>query len=104
MQISNVTAEHYRQLDEAKARASAEVQAKAEAAKAEINGFNVTDYVKDDAKSNIDKAVTEAKAAIASATSKDLINDAKDEAFSKIKIEVEKIRIDTKPGTRWYTN
>ena len=92
MQISNVTAEHYRQLDEAKARALAEVQAKAEAAKAEINGFDVIEDIKIVAKSNIGNAVTEAEAAIASATSKDLINDAKDEAIAKIKIEVEKIR------------
>ena len=61
-------------------------------AKSEIDGFNVTDYVKYDAKSNIDNAVTEAHAAIASATSKERINKAKNEAIDKIKIEVEKIR------------
>ena len=90
--IADVENKYSKELDEAKASAFAEVQAKAEAAKAEINEFDVTDYYKDSAKSNIDNAVTEAKAAIASATSKERINKAKNEAIDKIKIEVEKIR------------
>ena len=90
--IADVENEYSKELDEAKARAFAEVQAKAEAAKAEINGFNVTDYVKDVAKSNIDNVVAEAKAVIASATSKNRINEAKNKAITKIQTEVEKIR------------
>ena len=84
--MTKMTKEYY------KAEAIADVDKVAHEAKSEIDGFNVTDYVKYDAKSNIDNAVTEAHAAIASATSKERINKAKNEAIDKIKIEVEKIR------------
>ncbi|MBQ0136636.1 MAG: hypothetical protein KBS40_01350, partial [Bacteroidales bacterium] len=93
--IVDVENKYSKELNEAKARALAEVQAKAEVAKAEINEFEVEkvpDYVKDDAKSNIDKAVAEANAAIASATSKNCINEAKNKAIDQINFEVESIR------------
>ena len=87
--MTKMTKEYY------KAEAIADVNKVANDAKSEIDGFDVnkvTDYVKIVAKSNIDNAVTEAKAAIDSATSKERINKAKNEAIDKIKIEVEKIR------------
>ena len=87
--MTRMTKEYYQ------AEAIADVDKVAHEAKSEIDGFDVnkvTDYVKYDAKSNIDNAVTEAHAAIANATSKERINKAKNEAIDKIKIEVEKIR------------
>ena len=90
--IVDVENEYSKELDEAKNEAFADVDKVAHEAKGKIDGFNVTDYVKFVAESNIDNAVTEAKAAIASATSKDLINEAKNKAIDKIETEVERIR------------
>lgn len=90
--IVDVENEYSKELDEAKARALTEVQAKAEAAKAEIKEFDVTEDIKIEAKNNIDNVVDEAEAAIDSATSKERITDAKNKAIDKIKIEVERIR------------
>ena len=75
-----------------KAEAIADVNNVAAEAKNEVLELGLADVDKNDAINEIDKAVANAEGAIKSATSKDLINDAKDEAIAKIKIEVEKIR------------
>ena len=87
--MTKMTKEYYQ------AEAIADVDKVAHEAKSEIDEFDVEKVPEDKkiaAKNNIDNAVTEAHAAIASATSKERINKAKNEAIDKIKIEVEKIR------------
>lgn len=90
--IVDVENKYSKELDEAKNEAIADVDKVAHEAKSEIDEFDVTEDIKIVAKSNINNAVTEAKAAITSATSKGRINMAKDQAIAKIKSEVERIR------------
>ena len=78
-----------------KAEAIAAVDKVAHDAKSEIDGFDVnkvTDYVKDDAKNNIDNAVYIAKEKINNSTTIADVNMVRDNTIAKIKSEVEKIR------------
>lgn len=78
-----------------KAEAIATVDKVAHDAKSEIDGFDVnkvTDYVKDDAKNNIDNAVYIAKEKINNSTTIADVNMVRDNTIAKIKSEVERIR------------
>lgn len=83
-----------------KAEAIADVDKVAYDAKSEIDGIKVTDYVtdydKDDAKSNIDNAVYIAKEKINNSTTIAEVNTVRDNTIAKIKTEVEKIRTKSK--------
>lgn len=75
-----------------KAEAIADVDKVAHEAKSKIDGFNVTDYVKDVAKNNIDNAVYIAKEKINNSTTIAEVNTVRDNTIAKIKSEVERIR------------
>ena len=85
-EMTEMTKEYYQ------AEAIAAVDKVAHEAKSEIDGFKVTDYVKDVAKSNIGNAVYIAKEEINNSTTIAEVNTVRDNTIAKIKAEVEKIR------------
>ena len=84
--MTKMTKEYYQ------AEAIADVDKVAHEAKSEIDGFNVTDYVKDVAKNNINNAVYIAKEEINNSTTIAEVNKVRDNTIAKIQTEVEKIR------------